>query len=169
MGKRAGLGRPTYTSLWFRLLKQQKERGSTGFTLSFLIGAAISGIKLDEDAAYGELAGLLSSFANETPVGFHVVIGNCTKLRQPVASIYRAEEEKPWCHPVMDRNANALALYAEDGYFRRKKRDLDSLVDGLFEFLQSPLVRGEYSYREGAYRAFSAEDLRTIASAQERT
>jgi len=108
MGKRAGLGRPTYTSLWFRLLKQQKERGSTGFTLSFLIGAAISGIKLDEDAAYGELAGLLSSFANETPVGFHVVIGNCTKLRQ-------------------------------------------------------------YSYREGAYRAFSAEDLRTIASAQKRT
>jgi hypothetical protein len=76
--------------LWFRLLKQQKDRGLTGLTPSFLIGAARlpAGDKLDAETAYGALVEILSGFANDTPEGFHVLIGYCTKLEQPIASLY---------------------------------------------------------------------------------
>jgi hypothetical protein len=153
--------------LWFRLLKQQKDRGLTGLTPSFLIGAALlpASDKLDADNAYGGLVELLSAFADATPPGFHVLIGYCTKLEQPIASLYPTDEEMPPCHHVLRGNAKHSALYAESRYFRGKRREFDALVAGLLDVFQSPLVTGDYSYRNGAYCSFSAQDLKIIATA----
>lgn len=168
MVARLGIESPKHSEpLWLRLLKQQKALGLTGLTPSFLVGASLpGGATLNEEAAYSGLAELLSSVRDETPNGFHVVVAKCNIHGQPITSLYRTEERKPLCDPVLNRSGKPSALYAEERYFHTKGRDLDSLVDGLLRLFQSPLINGEYSYRDKAYCTFSAKDIEFIASAQ---
>jgi hypothetical protein len=154
--------------LWFWLLKQQRDLKLTGYTPAFLIGASLAAkSKLDKDSAYSELLSLLSSLGRETPTDWHVVVAKCDILHQPVASLYRTEKNKPPCEVVLDGNGNELALYAEDRYFGTQYGDLDSLMRTLLKIFEAPLMSGHYSYYDKDYRAFSADDLRSIATARE--
>jgi hypothetical protein len=93
---------------------------------------------------------------------------SCTVIRStaisPQRECARSDEEMPPCHHVLRGNAKHSALYAESRYFRGKRREFDALVAGLLDVFQSPLVTGDYSYRNGAYCSFSAQDLKIIAT-----
>lgn len=71
------------TPLWLSLLRYQRRKRLTGFTPSFLIGAALpKGAKLDENTAYTALVSLLAAFRNYTPPGYEIVIAECTGHHQ---------------------------------------------------------------------------------------
>ena len=139
----------------------------TGFTPSFLIGAALpEGSKLTEGSAFGALTSLLTDFRNNTRSGYDIVIGQCTAHHQPIAALYERKESKPRCEAVLDHNGSAGSLYAERQYFARKELSMDSLATGLWRTFGHPLVSAEYSIRNNAYCAFDAEDHELIEAAQ---
>lgn len=151
--------------LWFRLLKAQRGKSFTGLTPSFLIGAALlpTSSKPDEATAYDQFVSLLSSFRDESPHGYHVVIAKCSIHGQPIVSLYNLREQKPTCEAIVNYRGRATSLYAGEQYFAAKKRTIDSLVEGLWRICKDPLVRGEYSFRGKSYCAFDDSERRWVA------
>jgi hypothetical protein len=69
--------------IWLPLLQYQRERGRTGLTIPFLIGAAEPWNwpgAMEESAAFAALSSLLLSFRDATPDGHSVVIAECVDL-----------------------------------------------------------------------------------------
>lgn len=152
--------------LWFRLLCSQRAKRLTGFTPSFLIGAAFpEGWKLSEEAAFAAFTSLLIDFRDNTPSGYDVVIAECTDHRQPIAALYKGVESKPACEAVSDRYGNPRSLFAERRYFAAKEFNIDSLVTGLWNTFRGPLLSAQYSIRDKVCCPFNAAELKLISAA----
>lgn len=164
--------------LWFRMLRTWKEEqpNRTGLTLPFLIGAAmrasIEPRVLDKDAAFGELAGLLTTMWHGVPPEYVVRIGHCDKVKAPVAGIY----------PLGDLRGSARAivvpypktkrkrgdLYAEAEYFAGKRRNLDALSTGLEAVVGSAIRSGKLSRSAGSDVDYDEADKAFIARVRAR-
>jgi hypothetical protein len=146
--------------LWFRMLRKWKDEQSnrTGLTLPFLIGAAmresIEPRVLDEDEAFGELAGLLTTMWHEVPPEYVVRIGHCDKVKAPVAGIYRASDLRGFARAVLVPHPKTTRkrgdLYAEVEYFAGKRRNLDALSKGLEAVVGSAIRSGKLSRNAGS-------------------
>jgi len=155
---------------WFRLLDQYRREGHFGLTPSFLVGALRTppGAVLDEQTSLAEFRALLESMRDETPSGFHVRIGECPRLRQPVAAAFfgtTAAGNSSLGEPISSREALPPKLYAWPQYFANESRDVQSLATALWGVFGTPICAGRFSYRDGAFQPFDASDLEFIQRA----
>jgi len=116
---------------WFRLLDQYRREGHFGLTPSFLVGALRTppGAVLDEQTSLAEFRALLESMRDETPSGFHVRIGECPRLRQPVAAAFigtPAPGDSSLGEPIPPREGLPPKLYAWPQYFANASRSASS-------------------------------------------
>jgi hypothetical protein len=159
----------SHCPLWLKLLSAQRARGLTGLTPSFLVGVSQRDYAaVPADSVFVELASLLGSLNVAKSGNCHVVITPCSVHGQPIASLYRPEEEKPICEYVSDHKGKTGVLFASARYFDSKRRSIDSLARGLAKIFGAQMSLGEYSFslESNEYQAFSAQDLAFIARAQ---
>jgi len=116
--------------------------------------------------AYRELQSLVISFGEATPKPYRVVVSKCTVHGQPIAALYGLDQALPGSEAVTAHGREWGQLYADRGYFANKKRNVESLTDGLWKVFGPWLVRGDYSFRANAYRQFSSDELTFIADAE---
>jgi hypothetical protein len=93
-----------------------------------------------------------------------VHIAECPNIHQPRASL----TDGAMGHlgdPVLRPDGSSSSLYAAPEYFARTRRNVESLADGLWNLLGQAICEGRFSYREGAWRTFDANDLEFISRA----
>jgi hypothetical protein len=141
-----------------KLLKKQRARGLTGFTIPFLIGASRKpvGNKLyDEHQCYGEFVDLLNLFHRAS--GFHIGISECVTIKQPVVALYASQKlAEDYGLQVIQSSS----LFASSKY--QKKQKLDSLMEQLWRLSETPILQGKFSFEKGEYIEFTTEDIRFI-------
>lgn len=158
------MARNDSTSLsWLRLLQHQRSRGRTGLTIPFLIGAVGApdqrDSSIEEDAAYGALSSLLLSFRDEVPDAHSVVIAECVDLREPIVALYPRGQARADCEGLPAGGAGIdTRLYVQRQYFLGRKHTVESVIGALWKRFRDHLMRSEFSFREGRYAPFNAED-----------
>lgn len=153
---------------WFKLLQYQRARGKTGLTIPFLIGAvrpAVAPAKMGEAEAYAEVQGLLASLRDDVSDSNSVVIKECNEFHIPIAALYLLEHGQADCESVKGRNNEGSRLFMQRSYFAKRRRTIEAATEGLWEYFDTHLVSGEFSYREGKYVPFNDEDLDFIEKA----
>lgn len=155
--------------LRIKLLKRQREKGLTGFTMAYLIGALrepVGAISGDEGRDYREFVELLEHFQNLDHISkCYIGIAECVKLKQPVAALYNSsealEERKL---EIIKSNSKNSTLYASSQY--HKKGSFDSLVEALWQNSKQHILAGEFSFENSQYSAFTNKDKANIAEAK---
>ncbi len=164
---------------WFQLLYEQQygsgitahgpaSGGRVGLTPPFLIAGMRKppGAVRDLVRSRGELNGLLESMRDNVS-GKLVCIAECHNLRQPRASLVEVGALGHLGEAVLLADGSPSKLYAWRQYFARPSRDVESLADGLWNILESPISEGRFSYRGGTWQEFNEDDLRFIRRAFE--
>ena len=144
--------------LWYHLLyEQQYGQGITsigptgkpqvGLTPPFLLGAI-------HDAAVGrnELLALLESMRDNS-TGRLVHIAECDIIHQPRASL----TDGAMGHlgeAVLSSDGSKSHLYASPHYFAVASREVESLTNGLWAILGSPISNGQFTYRDADWRSY---------------
>lgn len=151
--------------LWLRLLLEQSKK-ATGLTIPFLVGSerlSAGAWPIDEGAAFGALASLLTEMRDSTPSICRVRIGRCTLLHEPIAAVHGEAERMVAGEEIPKLTRQGTALYVEDRYCPTRQGGLDSVVDYFWEQYRPALINGDYSFNNGAYGQFTKGDLDFIA------
>lgn len=155
---------------WFKLLVHNQNRNRRfGLTLAFLIGALrtpAGAPTSDESANLAAFLALIRSMRDETPESHYIHVAECDRLRQPVAnpmsSYFKPSDvDRPLVSPI----SNRAALVFQPQYLSDPERGIDSIAEALWPLLVEPLVTGRFSYYDGAFRPYRADDLAFIAEA----
>jgi hypothetical protein len=149
---------------WLPLLQYQRVRGRTGLTIPFLIGVDWPGA-MEKSAAFGALSSLLLSFRDETPSGHSVAIAECGDLHEPVAAIYPQGRGRADWEELPDPSGTTR-LYVQRQYFQGRKRILESVLEAFWDRFGHHLARAAFSFRDGHYAPFDAEDRAFVERAR---
>ena len=151
--------------LRIKLLRKQREKGLTGFTLAYLIGACrnpIGNVSNNEGQDYREFIELLEFFQqfNNEPK-YYIGISECVKLKQPVVALYNSLKSiKEYALEIIDSNNNNSTLYASPKY--HKNGSFDSLIERLWKLSEPHVLAGYFSFENGQYSKFSDADITFI-------
>jgi hypothetical protein len=101
---------------WFPLLRFQRIRNKTGFTIPFLIGAASEArlARVAEgrhDVLFGDVNSLILSFRDDTPSSHWVYIEECNELHEPIVAVYEVGTIRPDCEGLARRAGVTPQLY----------------------------------------------------------
>lgn len=163
--RRAKVQSTNESPLWFRLLREKREvDGKTGLTIPFLIGATQIPLAppLDRDEAFRQLADLFTQMRDVTPSAHSVRVAWCDKTHEPIAAVYKISELMA-DNEAIANSSGRRTLYVQDRYCPNRKWGLDSVLDYFWRKDQHALTHGLYSFNDGEYRAFNADDLKWIA------
>lgn len=153
---------------WLRLLLEQRKK-ATGLTIPFLIGAArptADAPLMDQEAAFQALASLLTEMRDSTPLPYRVRIGRCVKLHQPIAAVHGDTNQLVVGEEIVRPRSVNVALYVEDRYCPNRQKGLDSVLEYFWAEHRGALIRGDYSFNNGAYGPFTKGDLIFIGKAR---
>lgn len=164
------LGIKSMSELQIRLLKKQREKGLTGFTIPYLIGACrspIGKIYDDEYQNYSEFVDLLKFFQGLSHApNAYICISECVKLKEPVAAFYKSSAQtQEYGVEIISSIGITSALFASSQY--HCDQSFDSLVDKLWELSRDPLSHGKFSFEKGEYTEFTASDITFIEAASQ--
>jgi len=156
---------------WFPLLRYQRVRAKTGFTIPFLIGAArearLALVREGrEHALFSEVNSLVLRFRDDTPSSHWVFVEECNELKQPLAALYEPGTARPGCEGLVTRAGTTPQLYVHRDYFHRKDGSIESAIQRLWDLSAAPLMQGHFSFRDGHYESFNDEDRVLIENAR---
>lgn len=155
--------------LQINLLRRQREKGLTGFTMAYLIGALrepVGTISGDEGRDYREFVELLEYFQSLDHIAkFYIGIAECVKLKQPIVALYNSTEvlEQRELEIIKSHRKNST-LYASSQY--HKKGSFDSLVEALWQNSKLHIMAGEFSFENRQYSTFTDKDKANIEEAK---
>jgi len=155
------------TDIRIKLLRKQRDKGLTGFTLAYLVGVCrdpIGKTSGNDGQDYQEFVELLY-FLQELNTNPTVCIGisECVKLKQPVVALYRSLKEiEKYALVKIDSNNKNSNLYASSQYNRNGS--FDSLIEALWKESEQHILVGDFSFNNGAYSKFNEEDINFIQS-----
>ena len=161
------LGKNTLNDLRIKLLRKQREKGLTGFTPAYLVGACRTPIgeeNSNEGQDYQEFVELLEFLQKlDTEQKSRIGISECIKLKQPVVALYNSSKEiEDYALDAIDSNNKNSTLYASSQY--HKKGSFDSLIEILWKQSEQHILVGDFSFNNGTYSKFSEEDINFIQS-----
>jgi hypothetical protein len=103
---------------------------------------------------------------DETPETHYVHIGECDRLRQPVANpALRYGQLNPIYRQLRSRDSARTTVVLQPDYFPHPARGLDSIVQALWPQLVTPVVAGTFSFYAGEFHRFGRNDRTFIAQA----
>jgi hypothetical protein len=154
------MGKRLKGPLWFALMRHwvDTDRGKTGLTLPFLVGALWRdrGAAGKPDAL--QLSNLLFAFQTRTPAGCFIKI-KPTDLHQPVAKAYQGDAMSV-AHTI-ELAAGPSRLSIED---YKHTRTIDSAFPSLWILVGDAIREGRFSYSKaaGRYVEFTADETAFI-------
>jgi hypothetical protein len=164
---------------WSQLLYEQQyghgitthgpaSGGRVGLTPSFLVGAMRTppGAVGNPASSRRELSALLESMRDNVS-GRRVCIAECSNLQQPIASLTEGTALGHLGDAILRSGGSPSKLYAWPQCFARDSRDVESLVDSLWNILGSSVCEVRFSYRGGTWQKFDEHDLAFIRRAFE--
>jgi hypothetical protein len=155
---------------WFKLLiHNQRTQRRFGLTLVFLLGATRTPIGRrirDEQKNRKQFTSLLESMRDQTPDGYYIHIGECDRLREPVANPNISYGEvNPVYRTLPSKRSRLTRLVLQPKYFPHPTEGMDSIVEVLWPHLKIPVMAGLFSFRSGRFDQFDPSDLDFIAEA----
>ena len=152
------------TPNWLRLLELQSRR-DFGLTLPFLVGALRTppgALIHGDDENFREFEKLLLDMRNRMPAGYSVMIGPCSRLHQPIAHISQSPQPNYVGWPAQEQPRMSLSFspryVANEGL-------IDQAPQLMWDLCRTPIVAGNFSFDDGMYRRFTAQDIDFIARA----
>ncbi len=155
---------------WFKLLvHNQNARRRFGLTLVFLLGATRTPpgrVINDEQENVAQFLALITSMRDETPDSHYIAVGECDRLRQPVANpTWNYGQPSPLYRALRARATNRASLVFQPQYFPHPARGIESVREALWPLLAAPVTAGTFSFYGGRYHKFGQNDRAFIADA----
>lgn len=155
---------------WFKLLlHNQNARRRFGLTLVFLLGATRNPpgqVIRDEEENITQFLALIRSMRDETPESHYIAIGECDRLRQPVANpTWSYGHPSAVYRPLRAAGSQRVSVAFQPQYFPHPARGIDSIREALWPLLAVPVVAGTFSFYGGRFHKFGQGDRAFIADA----
>lgn len=151
--------------LTIKILRKQRERGLTGFTMPYLIGSLrdpVGNTSGDERQDYQEFIELLQFFQSlEHIPQCYVGISECVELKQPVVALYDSLDKiNGYSLELIEAHNGSSTLYASSEY--HKKGSFDDLANMLWSLSEKHILIGDFSFERGQYSKFTDADKNFI-------
>lgn len=109
---------------------------------------------------------LITSMRDETPESHYIAVGECDRLRQPVANpTWRYGEPNPVYRALRAPGSERISVMFRPQYFPHIARGIDSIREALWPLLAAPVVAGTFSFHGGQFHKFGQGDHAFIAEA----
>lgn len=144
---------------WARVLRQHREEGKFGLTLSFLVGAIREplGAVVAEDVSTREFLVILNSM-RDCALDLPVRVVKCVWLQQPVAALdtqVAADEI-----PILPADGSKPHLFVARRYLADGSPDVDTAFRNLWPIFRQPINEGKFSYsiENDEFQPFDVKD-----------
>lgn len=152
---------------WIGLLRaipRNKHIAKENLTVAFYVGAMRNDLRpriVAPDEARSELTGFLDRVVRQTPDDQIARVVRCISIGQPVITFSESEYIGSAANTI-ESSDGRVTLASSPEFAGGKQLTVGGLCEVLMEEIGTPLCEGRFSFRDGNYHPFRADEIAFI-------